>query len=115
MIFGIFELSSLVFVSALESVQVFARYAISVVLCQIIVQIELATIRAELQHHTKVGAFGLVTTMGDGQGGSCEQIPLHSMTRPAGSTTSQASGDNVNQSGGTVGTGASTSVVAPTN
>ena len=37
MIFGIFELSSLVFISALESVQVFARFALSIVLCQIVV------------------------------------------------------------------------------
>jgi hypothetical protein len=50
MIFGILVLSSLVFIRATESVQVFARFALSIFLCQIVVQSELAMMRAELAH-----------------------------------------------------------------
>lgn len=54
MTFGIFELSSPVFKSVLESVTVFVRIALSVVLCQIVVKIELAVMRFELQQRRAV-------------------------------------------------------------
>jgi hypothetical protein len=93
MIFGIFELSSLVFISALESVQVFARFALSIVLCQIVVQIELVIIRAELHH---LGAYAAAASMRapssqisviDSQSGSHEQILLSDLSGSIGSQT----------------------------
>jgi hypothetical protein len=101
MIFGIFELSSLVFISALESVQVFARFALSIVLCQIVVQIELAIIRAELRN---IGAYNIAAGAGvpsspivvlGSQGGSREQILLSDVS---GSIRSQRSGENCGHS-----------------
>ncbi|GAB7324086.1 hypothetical protein MBLNU13_g07474t1 [Cladosporium sp. NU13] len=100
MIFGIFELSSLVFISALESVQVFARFALSIVLCQIVVQIELAMIRAELQIlgafavSTSIGLPGSATAIVDSQGGSHQQILLSDVSR---SIRSHGSGGNGGQ------------------
>lgn len=97
MIFGIFELSSLVFISALESVQVFARFALSIVLCQIVVQVELAVIRAELQQRkaypvsASIEAPGSGGTIVDSQGATGERIPLHSLPE---STRSQRSGES---------------------
>jgi hypothetical protein len=101
MIFGIFELSSLVFISALESVQVFARFALSIVLCQIAVQIELVIIRAELHH---LGAYAVAASVGppsspisviDSQSGSREQVLLSDLS---GSIRSQRSGENCGHS-----------------
>jgi len=112
MIFGIFELSSLVFISALESVQVFARFALSIVLCQIVVQIELAIIRAELG---KLGAYDVAASAGvpsspivglDSQGGSREQILLSDVS---GSIRSQRSGENCGHNVQAVGSPASAS------
>ena len=97
MVFGIFELSSLVFISALESVQVFVRYAVSVVLCQIVVQIELATIRTELQCQkaqapvSKSRGLSLDVLLRDEQGASGESILLDSMRGAAGSIRSERS------------------------
>ena len=97
MIFGIFELSSLVFISALESVQVFARFALSIVLCQIVVQAELAMIRAELQHQLSTRAAGVASIVRDAHGGSSEQIMLSDVTRTVGSTRShQGNGTSIN-------------------
>lgn len=97
MIFGIFELSSLVFISALESVQVFARFALSIVLCQVVVQIELAVIGAELQN---LGAYAVAASVrapssaipvSESQTGSREQVLLSDLS---GSIRSQRSGEN---------------------
>jgi hypothetical protein len=108
MIFGIFELSSLVFISALESVQVFVRFAISVVLCQIVVQIELATMRAELRYQSEqVSAASAGTQVA--MGGSSEQIVLASLAGSVGSAGSQDSGRNGGGSIQVVGGGVRTS------
>ena len=48
MIYGILVLSSLVFISALEALQVFALYAVSAISCQFILLLELANMRHEL-------------------------------------------------------------------
>ena len=48
MAFGILELSSLIFIGALEALQVFALYAVSALLCQLILLLELANMRYEL-------------------------------------------------------------------
>ena len=47
-IFGILEMSSLVFISALEALQVFAMYSLSAICCQFILLLELANMRYEL-------------------------------------------------------------------
>jgi hypothetical protein len=97
MIFGIFELSSLVFISALESVQVFARFALSIVLCQIVLQVELAVIRAKLQQRkaypvpASIEVPGSEAAIADSQGGTGERIPLHGLTE---GTRSQRSGES---------------------
>lgn len=54
MTFGIFELSSPVFISILESMMVSARIALSMVLCQIVVKIGLAVMQFELQQRRTV-------------------------------------------------------------
>lgn len=56
MIFGIFVLSSLVFIAALEGVGVLAQFAGSVVACQVVVQTELAIIRLELDREKRSAA-----------------------------------------------------------
>ena len=48
LIYGILDLSSLVFISALEAAEVFGMYAISVLVCQMLVVPELARIRHSL-------------------------------------------------------------------
>lgn len=53
MIFGIFVLSSLVFITALEGVGVLAQFAGSVVACQVVIQTELAIIRLELDREKR--------------------------------------------------------------
>lgn len=50
MVFGILDLSSLVFISALEAFRVFVRYASSAALCQFILLLELAIMRHEVSH-----------------------------------------------------------------
>jgi len=55
MIFGILVLSSLVFISALEALQVFAMYVASVFLCQFILLLELANMRYELSKELDAG------------------------------------------------------------
>lgn len=115
MIFGIFELSSLVFISALESVQVFARFALSIALCQIVVQVELAIIRAELQHQSSTRAADIVSIMRDAHGGSSEQIMLSDVTRIVGSTGSHQSHGSSTDTARAVRTSASTSAVVLDN
>lgn len=51
LIFGILDLSSLVFISALEAAEVFGMCAISVLICQFIVVVELA----QLKHTPRKG------------------------------------------------------------
>lgn len=115
MIFGIFELSSLVFISALESVQVFARFAVSVVLCQIVVQMELATMRAELQHqdlHCPIAISGVSSpevVVGDTQGGSGGRTSLTNVAGNVGSIRSQGSLGTNSGSAQVVGNGPRTS------
>ncbi|KAL8849900.1 MAG: hypothetical protein Q9221_005166 [Calogaya cf. arnoldii] len=46
--FGVFVLSSLVFVSAPEAVGIFLRFALSALLCQIVVKMELGNMRCEM-------------------------------------------------------------------
>ncbi|KAL8651552.1 MAG: hypothetical protein Q9226_004659 [Calogaya cf. arnoldii] len=46
--FGVFVLSSLVFVSAPEAIEIFLRFALSAVLCQIVVKMELGNMRCEM-------------------------------------------------------------------
>jgi hypothetical protein len=48
MIYGILVLSSLVFISALEALQVLVLYAVSAILCQLILLLELANMNHEL-------------------------------------------------------------------
>ena len=48
MILGVFELSSSMFISALEGLQVFIIYAISALLCQFILLCELAKMKEEM-------------------------------------------------------------------
>lgn len=48
MMLGVLVLSSLIFISALEAVSIFCRYALSVVVCQLILSMELANMRFEL-------------------------------------------------------------------
>jgi hypothetical protein len=111
MIFGIFELSSLVFISALESVQVFAHFALSIVLCQVVVQVELAIIRAELQYQLSTRATDVASTRRDNHTGSSEQIMLSDVTRTirrARSPQNSGSSSEASRAGGTsASTGAS--------
>lgn len=115
MIFGIFELSSLVFISALESVQVFARFALSIVLCQIVVQIELAVIRAELLHQGSTRATDVVGIARDLHGGSGEQIVLSDVPVNVGSTRSHQSSGSSSESARAVGPSSRTSAVVLSN
>lgn len=115
MIFGIFELSSLVFISALESVQVFARFALSIVLCQIVVQVELAMIRAELQHQLSTRAADVACIVRDPHGGSGEQIMLSDVTSTVGSTRSHQSNGSLMDSARAVRISTSTSAVVLSN
>ncbi|CAF9918994.1 MAG: hypothetical protein HETSPECPRED_003917 [Heterodermia speciosa] len=55
MILGVFELSSLMFISALEALQVFIMYAISALLCQLILLCELAKMREEVSKEADDG------------------------------------------------------------
>lgn len=48
LVFGTLDLSSLVFISAIEALEVFFRYAASAALCQLVVMVELARLRQEL-------------------------------------------------------------------
>lgn len=48
MTFGVLVLSSLVFIGALEALQIFIVYAVSVMVCQLILLLELANMRYEL-------------------------------------------------------------------
>ena len=48
MIFGILVLSSLVFISVFEAISVFVLYAVSAVLCQFVLSLELANMRHDL-------------------------------------------------------------------
>lgn len=97
MVFGIFVLSSLVFISALESVQVFARYAVNVVLCQVVVQIELATIRTALRRQegqmsaNVSGAMGPYAGSEETQGAGAEEVSHSSILGIEGSIRSHGS------------------------
>jgi hypothetical protein len=54
MTFGMLVSSSLVFISALEALRVFSLYAISAILCQLILLLELANMRHELDTESTV-------------------------------------------------------------
>jgi hypothetical protein len=60
LIFRILDLSSLVFISALEAAEVFRMYAISVLICQFLVVLELARLRNSL-NKAKVSAESIET------------------------------------------------------
>lgn len=49
-VFGGLDLSPLVFMDALESLNIFVRYAVSAVTCQIILWMQLVVVRHELRH-----------------------------------------------------------------
>lgn len=55
MIFGILELSSLVFISTLEALEVFTVYAVSALFCQLVLLLELANMRYELSKKPDAG------------------------------------------------------------
>ena len=55
MVFGILELSSLIFVSAFEALEVLLQYASSAFICQLILQIKLASMRYDLDEEIGSG------------------------------------------------------------
>lgn len=113
MIFGIFELSSLVFISGLESVQVFARFALSIVLCQIVVQVELAIIRAELKYPPSTRSTDVASTRRDNHTGSSEQVMLSDVTRTVRRTRSHQSSGSSIEVARVGGVSASTGAIVP--
>lgn len=56
LIFGVLVLSSLVFISATEAIRVFLLFILTVVVCQIVVNMELANMRYELDRASDVSA-----------------------------------------------------------
>jgi hypothetical protein len=113
MIFDIFELSSLVFISALESVQVFARFALSIVLCQIVVQDELAIIRAEFKYQPSTRSTDVASTRRDNHTGSSEQVMLSDVTRTVRRTRSHQSSGSSIEVARVGGVSASTGAIVP--
>ena len=55
MILRVFVLSSLLFISALEALQVFVLYAVSTLACPSILVLELASMRLDLEHQARLG------------------------------------------------------------
>ena len=63
MILGILELSSLVFISALEALQVLILYAISALLCQLVLILEMASMRYEMGKRSDPGLASSGSTL----------------------------------------------------
>jgi hypothetical protein len=104
MVFGILDLSSLVFIRATESVQVFAQFALSIVLCQMVVQTQIAIMRAELAHRggqalaadNGVSASAIAMVEGQAsQGASREQMISSSVSESIRSQRSAGSRHSV--------------------
>lgn len=67
MVFGILVLSSLIFISTIEALQIFARYAASAVACQLVLLVELTMMRHELRATREMEAHSQAARKSDSE------------------------------------------------